>query len=257
MEKKIIIISFILLILLSSPLKGNNSYKIITEKFTKQTKFNIASELNTNNPLAIRIDSYLKWLIEENKDRNKILEELINRYNYFTSKKLYPLTPSAGGSIGRANAPVEIIFYISTSCQECLEEAVELYNSVENGQLKRKVKLFVEPFRNKFGEKALIAAAKEGKFWEYLKELAQNESKINMKKLLNTAVTIGLNREKFKKDLTSNSTTSILKKAEKEAKKNNIIFSSTTFINRRKYQGSTDPKWIIDAALYEYQRRMR
>jgi protein-disulfide isomerase len=79
--------------------------------------------------------------------------------------------------------------------------------------------------------KASIAAAKQGKFWEFHDELFANQSALKPEFFEATATKLGLNLEKFKADLTAPETDKQLEEDIKAATANQINGTPGFFVN--------------------------
>ncbi len=102
------------------------------------------------------------------------------------------------------------------------------------------VKVVFKHYPLSFHKKALpaalasLAAAEQGKFWEYHDELFFNQSSLSNQKYREIAQDIGLNQEKFNKDFLR---PSIRKKVEQDladGKKAGVTGTPTIFINGRR-----------------------
>ena len=102
------------------------------------------------------------------------------------------------------------------------------------------VKVVFKHYPLSFHKKALpaalasLAAAEQGKFWEYHDELFFNQSSLSNQKYREIAKDIGLNQEKFNKDFLR---PSLRKKVEQDladGKKAGVTGTPTIFINGRR-----------------------
>ncbi len=102
------------------------------------------------------------------------------------------------------------------------------------------VKVVFKHYPLSFHKKALpaalasLAAAEQGKFWEYHDELFFNQSSLSNQKYREIARDIGLNQEKFNKDFLR---PSLRKKVEQDladGKKAGVTGTPTIFINGRR-----------------------
>ena len=104
---------------------------------------------------------------------------------------------------GSPDAKVTLVAYLCPRCPYCARLEPELYQSVTSGKLKGKVKLYVRmfPVRSHAGSTeaglALIAAAKLGKFWEFMQRLYQDFHNFDAAHLDDIAAAVGLDRKKF------------------------------------------------------------
>ena len=119
------------------------------------------------------------------------------------------------------------------------------------------VKVVFKHYPLSFHKKALpaalasLAAAEQGKFWEYHDELFFNQSSLSNQKYREIARDIGLNQEKFNKDFLR---PSLRKKVEQDladGKKAGVTGTPTIFINGRrvKKRNFASFKEMIDQEL--------
>ena len=99
------------------------------------------------------------------------------------------------------------------------------------------VKLVVKhfPLRNhKFARKAAagaLAATEHGKFWEFHQKLFENYKAINDSKIQDIAKELGLDMEKFNKDMKSPRITSLINRDLNNGRQVGVRGTPTTFIN--------------------------
>ena len=102
------------------------------------------------------------------------------------------------------------------------------------------VKVVFKHYPLSFHKKALpaalasLAAAEQGKFWEYHDELFINQSSLSNQKYMEIARDIGLDQEKFSKDFLR---PSLRKKVEldlEDGKKAGVTGTPTVFVNGRR-----------------------
>lgn len=104
--------------------------------------------------------------------------------------------------------------------------------------------------------KAAVAAGKQGKFWEMHDKIFENSRTLNDDFYAKAAGEIGLDVEKFKKDMESPEVKKIIDDEMKEARVAGVRGTPTIFINGKKPQGRSFElyKSIIDAALKEKKK---
>lgn len=108
---------------------------------------------------------------------------------------------------GPKNAKVTIVEFSDFQCPYCargritIEQVLKAYPN----EVKVVFKNLPLPFhKNAMGAaKAALAAAKQGKFWEMHDELFKNQRNLSQDFYIKTAQKLGLNVEKFKKDMNS------------------------------------------------------
>lgn len=211
-------------------------------------------EQKSESSLAERLSNFIAWLILRNKNQKDIVKQLDKRVLSFnvpdTCKFTNPFIPPAGDP----KAPVKIIAYVKASCSLCKRVVIPIHLAVNSPVLKGIANLEIRPMMNTLGNRALLAAQKQGKGWEYFLALEEEDRRLDLKVVAEIAKKIGLNEQIFNKNLNSSDLVTTLLKLRKEATFNNFNTAPTLYINNRRYQSYKDPKWLIDAIEYEYER---
>ena len=81
---------------------------------------------------------------------------------------------------------------------------------------------------------ASIAAQNQGKFWEYHDLLFKNQKQLGPEKIEQIATQLGLNMDKFRKDMGNQSTRQQLAKDIQEAKRIGVRGTPSLYVNGRK-----------------------
>jgi len=106
---------------------------------------------------------------------------------------------------GAAHAPVSIVLFTDFQCPYCAKIVPVLNQVLEKN--KGKTKLVFKNFplnTHQFARKAAaaaLAAGKQGKFWEFHDRLFQNYNRLNDQLIQEQAQQLGLDLQKFEKDL--------------------------------------------------------
>jgi protein-disulfide isomerase len=109
------------------------------------------------------------------------------------------------------------------------------------------VKLVIKhfPIRNhKFAYKAAtaaLAANVQGKFWEFHSKLAKNYRTINDAKIQDIAKELGLNMEKFNKDMQSPAIKGLIARDMNNGRQAGVRGTPTIFINGKKLRNKSLP----------------
>jgi protein-disulfide isomerase len=158
---------------------------------------------------------------------------------------------------GPANAPVTIIEFSDFQCPFCAQ-AAGLVNQVLEAypnDVRFVYKNYPLPFHKEAmpAAKAAIAAGKQGKFFEMHDKLFENYRTLNSEYYAKAAAELGLDVEKFKKDMEDPATQALVDEEMKQAREADVRGTPTIFINGKKPQGRSFElyKGIIDAALKE------
>ena len=98
---------------------------------------------------------------------------------------------------------------------------------------------------------AAQAANKQGKFWEFHKELFKNYNKLSEEKINEIAKSVGLDMEQFKKDREDPVLAALVQRDLKEGVEDGVRGTPTIFINGRMLQQRSLPgfKQMIDEEL--------
>jgi len=103
---------------------------------------------------------------------------------------------------------------------------------------------------------AAMAAAEQGKFWEYHDELFRNQNSLNSEKYLEIAQKLGLDLKKFSLDMMRPSLRQKIEQDVAEAHKVGVTGTPTIFINGRKLKNRdfTAISKLIDDELAAQQK---
>jgi protein-disulfide isomerase len=169
--------------------------------------------------------------------------------------KVYTIPAGNSYAKGPANAPVVIVEFSDFQCPFCAQAAT-LMDQVTNAypnDVRFIYKNYPLPFHKEAmpAAKAAIAAGKQGKFFEMHDKLFQNQRALSADFYTKAAQEIGLDIEKFKKDMEDDSTQALINEEMKQAQQADVRGTPTIFINGKKPQGRSFElyKGIIDEAL--------
>ena len=199
--------------------------------------------------------------VADGQSRADIERELARRAtSMMPAGTTYPIDTRNAPVAGSADAKVTVVAYLCPRCPYCARLEPKLYQSVTSGKLAGKVKLLVRmfPVRNHPGSTeaglALLAAAKLGKFWEFLRHLYQDFDHFDAAHLDDVAVAEGLERKKFSELSQDPALRQQLVDSKKEGVKNTVEATPTLFINGRKYVGDMSLNALQDVLEEEYDR---
>ncbi len=210
-------------------------------------------------PLVTRLATDVCRRAGAGQSKADIERELQRRAMSVTSPKA-TIDTSGAAVAGDANAKVEIVLYLCARCPYCARLLPQLYESVTNGKLKGKAKIVVRPFpiRSHPGSteaaKAMLAAQRQGKFFEFLLHLYQNFDRFDPAKLPECAAAAGLDAERFRRDMADPALERILVEAKKEGIRNHVEATPTVYVQRRKYHAELSLAAIEDYAEEQYER---
>jgi protein-disulfide isomerase len=136
---------------------------------------------------------------------------------------------------GPANAKITIIEFSDFQCPFCkrgkdtMDEVLKKYPN----DVKLAFKQLPLAFHDKAepAARASLSAGKQGKFWEMHDALFDNQSALSAEFFLEQAKKLGLDIEKFKKDMEADDVTEQIKKDKEVADKNGISGTPGFFVN--------------------------
>ena len=172
------------------------------------------------------------------------------------AKKVYDIEIGNSSVRGNKNAPVTLVEFTDFQCPFCSRfhnVSVELLKAYPD-----KVKVVLKNFPLSFHQeakpaaKAVLAAKEQGKYWEMVDAILEDNSALNADKYQQLAKKIGLNVDKFNKDLKAND--AAYEKALQDditlAGKVNVRGTPAFYLNGRMIQPDmATMKAAIDAAL--------
>jgi protein-disulfide isomerase len=205
--------------------------------------------------IAQRLNSFAVWIdsIQSDKPCSSRVAALAERYASFNDTVLHKFDLSSVPFVGTPASPVTILLFVSTTCPLCKKVYKELYSEVTEGKLKDRAKIGIKVFSARPADIALLAAKKFNKQSEFLLSLAGVEERISMKIVIQKAVEIGIPEREFRALLQDSVLMREAEASALEGESNGVTVTPTAFINNKRYRSYKDPKWIVDAALYEYE----
>jgi hypothetical protein len=214
----------------------------------------LAKSLDQTPPcsMAAFLAPFAKWLVSKGKTLDECEKDCIARSECMASAKRFTIDLSDLPVAGDGKAPVSIVVYISAMCPLCKYLAAEMYREVTAGALKGKARLSAKPFTSGTGDRALLAADRYKKYWDYIIALNSIKMRPDEPILLRVADSLGMPKA-FKNLLIDTAIGQRLEGFRKEGERNEVTMTPTFFINGKRYRSYKDPQWVVDAALYEYE----
>jgi protein-disulfide isomerase len=195
------------------------------------------------------------------QNRADIERALARRATSMTSTgNSYRIDVQGAVPTGKPDAKVTVVAYICPRCPFCAHLMGKLDSSVQSGRLSGKVKLYARlfPVRSHPGSTeaglGLVAAAKLGKFWEFLLHLYRDFDQFDPAKLADVAASEGMDKKKFSELMNDPKTRDQLVESKKEGVRNTVESTPTFFINGRKYVGELNLAAIEDVLEEEHDR---
>ena len=143
--------------------------------------------------------------------------------------------------LGKKDAPVTLVVFSDFQCPFCSKVQPLLEEALKNNPDKLKVVFKHLPLQMHKQARpaalAAIAADEQGKFWQMHDKLFASSKNLSKENIEKAAEEIGLDMEKFKKDVASAETEAKLKKDMTDAGKAGVGGTPTLFINGRQVKG--------------------
>jgi protein-disulfide isomerase len=209
---------------------------------------------NPGCKVAPRLNAFVAWMDSTGNATDSIFGAAIkDRYRTLTARERYTADVKGWPLIGEASSPLTVIMYFSGTCPLCKNNFIELEREVTSGRLKGRVKIVAKPFGNNILNKALTVAHDVGRFSAFMHAFASIKERIDENIISDIAASMYLDRDKFKAAMESPSVAARVEAAHTEGNKNGVELVPTYFINGRRYESVSLPRWIIDAFEYHYE----
>jgi protein-disulfide isomerase len=192
-------------------------------------------------------------LVKQGKGREEIVKAVLSPPSKFVS---FALPPGNSPAIGPKNAKVTILHYFDYQCPFCtriiptIDQIAKDYPDSVRIVFKMHP-LSMHPNAMPAAEAAMAAAA-QGKFLEMHHKLFENQQQLTREKFVSLAKDIGLNVERFTKDLDAHTYAAAIQKDAKEAEDIGATGTPASFVNGRYVSGAkpyANFKDLIDEEL--------
>jgi protein-disulfide isomerase len=153
---------------------------------------------------------------------------------------------------GDPTAKVSLVVYACARCPYCARLVPALYESVTNGHLKGKARLYLKPFpirthqHSTVGAMAWMAADKLGHLWDMVLYMYSKFDQFDPAKLPDYAAEKGLDRERFRALLEDSGLRARLAESKKEGIRNKVEATPAFYIEGRRYQSQLDQATVED-----------
>ncbi len=209
--------------------------------------------------LARRLKEEICLLIREKVKDQNIKDEISNRAKSMNAQIKTPKVElDEQYMAGDKDSKITVVSYICARCPFCAIITPKLYKEITEGRLKGKAKLYIRPFPLKSHEHslegglAMVAAAKMGKFFDYLIRLQEDFNNFSLPKLNVYAAEVGLTITKFEETMKDHDIKKYLENSKKEGLKNGVDATPTFFINGKIYYSNFYIYLLVDSILEEY-----
>ncbi|MBA2663252.1 MAG: thioredoxin domain-containing protein [Bradymonadaceae bacterium] len=151
---------------------------------------------------------------------------------------------------GGKNAKVVIVEFADFQCPHC-RDAGKMLDEI-NKKYGDQVAIYFKQFplgraEGQLAAQASLAAHKQGKFWPMHDILFQNQHVLSRERIERFAQQLGLNFERFKKDMNSPEIVAQVTRERKEGEAANLSGTPAIFINGRSYLDDKTTSRLIDA----------
>jgi protein-disulfide isomerase len=224
--------------------------------FYEQNKERVSGEFAQTKESII---SYLQQM-ELRRAERTFVEKLragasIQTFLTVPESPVFKISTNDQPSLGNAKAAVTIVAFTDYQCPSCAAIHPALERLVkESGDKVRLVardfplRQHAEAFK---AAEAAEAAREQGKYWEYVQVLLQNQSSLNVEKLKSFATQLGLDRTRFDAALDSRKFADVVQTDVDEGIRLGLKGTPSLFINGRRVTAKSyeELKESVDAAL--------
>lgn len=198
--------------------------------------------------IASHLHRFVLWRAEVDSSADSVLAQTRTRYATLTDTVRHEIAPLAGTAAGEG--PVTIVAYVSAQCGLCKRVVGQLHDSVTAGTLGTTVRLIAKPFGTTRGERALVVAAQEGRFWELFGALREHIARLTDESLCTIADSVGIGRAVMRAGLADGRVLEHCQRSTAEARGHGVSVVPTLFIDGRRYASYKNPEWVADAARF-------
>lgn len=204
-------------------------------------------------PLASRLAAFVCRRAASGQDRETIRRALEQRaVSMMPGVKRHTFDLLATPPAGSPQAKVKLVAFLCPRCPFCSKLGPELYREVTTGRLAGKVSLHARVFPVKThpgsaeAGQAVAAAARLGRFWEFLLHAYREFDRFSLEVLPSWAAAVGLDRSAFEAALTDPATRTLLVESKKEGIRAGVEVTPALFIDGRRYRGDLDMETLVD-----------
>lgn len=188
-------------------------------------------------PKATELANYGATKFREGEGAEQVQEAVVKKYlnDHVTYTFDLTGTPQKGAKQGR----IAIVEFADFECPHCAMIRPIMSEVVK--KFPKDVTLYFKPFplnAHNFGEpgaRATLAAHAQGRFWEMHDFLFENQGRVDLPKVEAFALELGLNLERFKKDMQGAPVTEMIQRDRQEAMQANLSGTPTIYINGKLY----------------------
>ena len=178
-------------------------------------------------------------LVKQGKGRDEIVKAVLSPPSKFVA---FPLTAGDAPSIGPKNAKVTLLHYFDYQCPFCTRVAPAIDQIAKDYPDSVRIVFKMHPLgmhpNAMPAAEAAMAAAAQGKFLEMHHKLFENQQQLTREKFLSLAKDIGLDIDRFTKDLDAHTYAAAIQKEANEAEGIGATGTPASFINGRYLSGA-------------------
>lgn len=216
--------------------------------------------LSGKNPdkTAVRFANFGAYLVSKGVPARSLGVLTKERAKFINDPATQAFTYKNSPSLGSEKAKIVIAEFAEFKCTYCVALSPVLKKIVadSNGMVRLYFKHF--PLKNHpgtfFSSKAAQAAHEQGKFWGMYDLLYKDFNKQGMEDVLGYARTLGMDVERYKKDLEDPSVEAIVERDKMEGVRAKVIGTPTLFINGRLYYLRHEEDFLKDMINEEAER---
>jgi protein-disulfide isomerase len=238
-----------------SALSAGGKYIFVLTDKGKVLVYNPDGKLNDTIPVDKSIDSIKAGPREEIlllvSSKKKTVQVAVLEF-------VQEINTSGSPFKGAADAPVTIVLFTDFQCPYCAKVVPLLDQVLEKN--KGKVKLAFKNFplnTHQFARKAAaaaLAAGRQGKFWELHDRLFQNYNRLNDQVVQEQAQQLGLDMQKFEKDMNDPQIAQLINQDYQEGIKAGVRGTPTIFVNGALLK-NTNPEGFQTAIDKEMEKK--
>lgn len=207
---------------------------------------------------AVRFANFGAFLVSRGVPAKSLGFLAKERAKFMSQEPAPPFTYSDSPSLGNEKAKIIIAEFAEFKCTYCVALSPVLKRLVADSN--GRVRLFFKHFPLKshpgtfFSSRAAQAAHRQGKFWEMYELLYKDFSKQGMEDVLEYARMLGMDADRFRKDLEDPKVEELIERDKMEGVRAKVVGTPTLFINGKMYHLRHDEEFLKDLISEEAER---
>jgi predicted DsbA family dithiol-disulfide isomerase len=207
---------------------------------------------------AVRFANFSAFLVSKGVPAKSLGFLARERAKFIHEQTIQDFTYTDSPSQGNEKAKIILAEFAEFKCTYCVALSPVLKRLVtdSNGMVRLFFKHF--PLKNHpgtfFSSRAAHAAHRQGKFWDMYDLLYKDFSKQSMEDVLEYARILGMDADRFKKDLEDPKIEELIERDKMEGVRAKVIGTPTLFINGKMYHLRHDEDFLKDLINEEAER---